>query len=74
MSDTMRVINRKQIMIGNYGSVYIEEVLGGGYRVLIDTHEENIWLGFKEPGVTHYVYWKTVLGWHKEKLTVRPND
>lgn len=69
MGELMRVRNRKEITLGGYGSVYIEEDFSGGYKILIDTHgSENIWLGFKEPGVTHYIYWNVVQRWNREKM------
>ena len=71
MNESMRVRNRKEISLGVYGSIYIEEEWDGGYKILLDTQGENIWLGFKEPGVTHYIYWNVVQRWNQEKKTVK---
>jgi len=55
-----RVLKSIDVLLGNYGRVHIEEELGGGYKITIETHKQNVWLGFKKPGVTHFLYWDEV--------------
>ena len=56
----IKVLKSIDVLLGNYGHIYIEEVLGGGYKITIETHEQNVWLGFKKPGITHFLYWDEV--------------
>ena len=55
-----KVLKSIDVLLGGYGLVHIEEELGGGYKITIDTYEDNVWLGFKRPHGTSFLYWDNV--------------
>ena len=69
-----RVLRSIDVLLGHYGKVHIEEDLSGGYKITIDTLEENVWLGFERPGVTRFLYWNEVKRIVADTETKRRND
>ena len=55
-----KVLKSIDVLLENGGHIYIEEALGGGHRITIDTHAQNMWLGFKSPEGMRFLYWDNV--------------
>ena len=66
-----RILKSIDVLLSNGGHIYIEEALGGGHKITIDTHSENTWLGFKSPEGMRFLHWDVVKRLVKEHETTR---